>query len=284
MVGSGMRTYGVVDMHVHLHPDRLGRAIARHFVEQQGWTMLHSFDPVAVVDTLRTQGVERFCFFSYAHKPGMARSLNRWLAETASRFPGAIPLGTVHIDDTDLAETIAEALDVLGLAGFKFHLSVQRFAADAPRLFPLYERAEDEGRVLVFHAGTAPYRDPFTGIGSFRRVMERFPRLRASVAHLGQFDAEAFLELTGAFPHLYVDTSMALAPSAQRWMGSAAHVVPTELLLRHHERILFGSDFPMIPYPYEEELSWADDRALPADVQQKIFRDNALRFLGARAT
>ena len=40
----------------------------------------------------------------------------------------------------------------------------------------------------------------------------------------------------------------------------------------------------MIPYPYEEELSWADERALPTDVQRKIFRDNALRFLGARAT
>jgi len=279
-----MRTFGVVDMHVHLHPERLGRAIQRVFVEEHGWSMVHSFDPVAVVDALRTHGVERFCFFSYAHKPGMARSLNGWIAETASRFPEAIPLGTVHVDDGDLAEATAEALDGLGLAGFKFHLSVQRFAADDPRLFPLYERAEDEGRVLVFHAGTAPYRDPFTGIGSFRRVLERFPRLRASVAHLGHFEIDAFLELTGAFPHLYVDTSMALARSAQQWMGTAAHVVPTELLLRHHERILFGSDFPMIPYPYEDELSWADERELPEDVQRKIFRDNAFRFLGARAT
>jgi predicted TIM-barrel fold metal-dependent hydrolase len=279
-----MRAYGVIDMHVHLHPDRLGRAIQRVFAEEHDWTMPHSFDPDAVVDALRAHGVERFCFFSYAHKAGMARALNRWIAETASRFPEAIPLGTVHVDDTDLAEATAEALDDLGLAGFKFHLSVQRFSAHDPRLFPLYERAESEGRVLVFHAGTSPYRDAFTGIAAFRRVMERFPRLRASVAHLGQFETGAFLQLTEAFPHLYVDTSMALARSAQRYMGTEAHVVPTALLLRHHERILFGSDFPLIPYPYEDELGWADERAIPEDVQRKIFRDNAVRFLGSRAT
>ncbi|MBI1733920.1 MAG: amidohydrolase [Candidatus Rokubacteria bacterium] len=275
-----MRDYGVVDMHVHLHPDRLGRAIRDVFAEQQDWRALHSFEATAVVDALRAHGVERFCFFSYAHKAGMARALNRWIAEAAARFPGAIPLGTVHVDDPDLTDATAEALDDLGLAGFKFHISVQRFSPDDPRLFGLYERAEAEGRVLVFHAGTAPYRDRFTGIVPFRRVMERFPRLRASVAHLGLFDTEAFLALTDAFPHLYVDTSMALAPAAQPYMGTEAHVVPTPLVLRYHERILFGSDFPVIPYPYDDELSWADERGIPDDVQRKIFRENALRFLG----
>lgn len=279
-----MLARGVIDMHVHLHPDRLGQAIRRVFVEEHDWRMLHSFDPAAVVEALHAHGVERFCFFSYAHKAGMARALNGWIAETAARFPEAIPLGTLHVEDADLAEATAEALDDLGLAGFKFHLSVQRFHPDDPRLFPLYERAEAEGRVLVFHAGTAPYRDPFTGIASFRRVMERFPRLRASVAHLGLLEAEEFLALTDAFPHLYVDTSMALAAAARPHMGTEKHVVPTALLLRHHERILFGSDFPLIPYPYEDELRWADERALPANVQRKIFRDNALRFLGSRLT
>lgn len=269
-------------MHVHLHPDRLGRAIRDLFATQHDWHAMHPFEASAAVDVLRAHGVERFCFFSYAHKAGMARALNRWIAETAARFPGSIPLGTVHVDDADLAEATTEALDDLGLAGFKFHMSVQKFSPDDPRLFALYERAEAEGRVLVFHTGTAPYRDRFTGIEPFRRVMERFPRLRASVAHLGLFDTEAFLEMTAMFPHLYVDTSMALAPAAAPHMGTEAHVVPTALLLRHHERILFGSDFPVIPYPYEDELSWADARGIPDDVQRKIFRENALRFLGGR--
>jgi predicted TIM-barrel fold metal-dependent hydrolase len=50
--------------------------------------------------------------------------------------------------------------------------------------------------------------------------------------------------------------------------------------VRHQDRILFGSDFPLIPYDYEEERRWALDRGLSETVRQKIFRANALRFLG----
>lgn len=267
-------------MHVHLHPERLAGAIQRHFAERD-WVNVHPFTPEAsVVDTLRAHGVERFCFFTYAHRVGLARSLNRWVAETATRFSGAIPLGTVHAGDADLADVVREALEDLGLAGFKLHLSVQRFPADDARLFPLYERVEAEGRRLVVHAGTAPYRDAYTGFDAFRRVMERFPRLRACVAHMGAFDSERFLALTEEFSDLYLDTSMALSPLARPWIGTRSETIATEQLLRHQDRILFGSDFPLLPYDYEEERRWAWERGLPDEVRRKIFHDNAVRFLG----
>jgi uncharacterized protein len=267
------------DVHVHLHPERLAVAIQRHFA-RDGWTPAHSWAPDDVADTLRQRGVDRFCFFSYAHRPGMARDLNRWVAETAARLPGAIPLGTLHPDDGDLVDVAGEALGDLRLAGFKFHHSVQRFHADDERLFPVYERAEAEGRVFVLHAGTLPYRDPFTGVGPVRRVLERFPRLRVCIAHMGCFEHEAFLALSAAYEHVYLDTTMALAPIASRYVGGDAAAITNEQLLRHQDRILFGSDFPLIPYDYDEERRWAIDRGLPEQVRAKIFHTNALRFLG----
>jgi predicted TIM-barrel fold metal-dependent hydrolase len=270
------------DVHVHLHPGRLGEAIQRHFA-REGWMPTHSWAPEDVAAALRSHGVERFCFFSYAHKPGMARDLNRWVAETAARLPGAVPLGTLHADDADLVKVADEALDAHGLAGFKFHCSVQRFAADDRRLFPVYERAEAEGRVFVLHAGTLPYRDQFTGVAHFRRVMERFPRLRVCVAHMGCFEHEAFLPLTDAYEHLYLDTTMAMAPIAARYVGGDPVNITTDQIVRHQDRILFGSDYPLIPYDYEEERRWAVDRGLPEAVRRKIFYANALRFLGLEA-
>jgi predicted TIM-barrel fold metal-dependent hydrolase len=210
----------------------------------------------------------------------MARELNRWVAETAARLPGAIPLGTLHPDDPDLVATAHEALDDFGLAGFKFHHSVQRFHADDERLFPVYERAEAEGLVFVLHAGTLPYRDEFTGLAQVRRVLERFPRLRVCVAHMGCFEHAGFLALSAAHEHVYLDTTMALAPIARRYVGGDPAAITTEQILRHQDRILFGSDFPLIPYDYDEERRWALDRGLPADVCRKIFYANALRFLG----
>ncbi len=269
-----------VDVHVHLHPERLARAIERHFAEHDRWVNVHPFDPDQVAATLRARDVSRFCFFSYAHKPGIARALNEWTAKTASRLPAAIPLGTVHAADPDAVAVVAEALDDLGLRGIKLHHSVQRFPPDDARLFPVYERLTAADAVLMTHAGTLPYRDAHTGADRLRAVMRRFPRLRVCVAHMGRFEHEQALAMTEEFEHLYVDTTMALSPLATPYVGGDPADITTEQLLRHQDKILFGSDFPLIPYDYAEEHRFADDRQLPDPVQRKIFHDNAVRFLG----
>ena len=267
-----------IDVHVHLHPERLARAISEVFA-REGWHAAHAWDPREVGDTLAAHGVTRFCFFSYAHKPGIARELNVWLAETAKALPAGIPVGTVHAGDADVVAVADEAMDA-GLAGFKFHLSVQRFRADDARLMPFYARVAERGRFLIVHAGTMPYRDAFTGLEGFRAVMRRFPRLRVIVAHLGAFDTEGFLAMTEEFPNLYLDTTMALTPLSDRYLGGDADAIPTEWLLRYQDRLMLGSDFPLIPYPYEEERSFVARRALPDAVARKILHDNAARFLG----
>jgi predicted TIM-barrel fold metal-dependent hydrolase len=267
-----------IDVHVHLHPPRLAAAIDRHFA-RDGWAAAHPFDPGKVAATLAERGVERFCFFSYAHKPGMARELNRWVAETAAALPAAVGLGTLHPDDPDVDAIAAEATGALGLRGFKFHHSVQRFHVDDERLWGVYARAEAAGHILVLHVGTMPYRDPFTGVARFRRLLARFPRLTVIVAHMGAFESDAFLALLDGHPSLYVDTTMALAPAASPYVGCDPRAIGDDLLVRYQDRILFGSDFPLIPYDYEEERRWAWDRALPDAVRRKIFHDNAARLL-----
>ena len=99
------------------------------------------------------------------------------------------------------------------------------------------------------------------------------------VAHMGAFESDAFLALLDDHPNLYVDTTMALAPAAQRYVGADPAVITDAALIRYQDRILFGSDFPLIPYDYEEERRWAWDRSLPDAVRRKIFHDNAARLL-----
>ena len=268
-----------IDAHVHLHPPRLARAIERWFADH-GWTSGHPFEPAAVADALAARGVHRFCFFSYAHKPGMARELNRWLGAQALRMPQAIALGTLHPDDPDLDEVASEATGQLGLRGFKFHHSVQRFHVDDERLFPVYERAEAAGHVFVLHVGTMPYRDAFTGVERFAGLMARFPRLRVCVAHMGAFQSAEFLALLSRYPHLYVDTTMAMTPLATAYVGADPAAVSDADLRQWQDRVLFGSDFPLVPYDYDEERRWAWERGLDESVRRKIFHDNALRFFG----
>src|SRR6266540_714150 len=138
-----------IDIHTHLHPDWLARAIRRWFAERSNWKLEYPSDPEWVAAFLEERGVERFVFFSYAHKLGIAREINAWLHATARRLPAGIALGTLHPDDSDMLETAERALDEYGFPGFKFHINVQRFYPDDPRVLPVYERLLARGRFLL---------------------------------------------------------------------------------------------------------------------------------------
>ena len=75
-----------IDIHTHLHPPWLWKAIRRWFAGRPGWDFRYGTEPEWVARFLADRGVERFVFFSYAHKPGLARELNAWLHETARRL------------------------------------------------------------------------------------------------------------------------------------------------------------------------------------------------------
>lgn len=271
-----------IDAHTHLHPDWLFRAIRRWFAEHSDWKLTYPTEPDRVAAFLREHGVERFVYFSYAHKPGIAREINRWLYAAAQRLPDGIPLGTVHAGDEDPVAIADEALTTYGFRGLKLHIPVQRFPPDDPRMLPIYERLVALDRVLMIHvAGVAgvPASAESVGVARFVGVLERFPELRACVCHMGAPETSACFELLDRYPNLYLDTTMAMSERGLRSLGLEAAPVARELLLRWQDRIVFGSDFPNLPYDYEQERRWAWERELPLDVCRKMFNTNARIFL-----
>jgi len=275
--------FSYIDAHTHLHPDWLSRAIRRWFAEHSEWKLAYPTEPESVAQFLREHGVERFVYFSYAHKPGIAREINRWLWETATRLRDGIPLGTVHAADADPGAVADEALSSYGFRGLKLHIQVQRFYPDDRRLLPVYERLARLDRVLVIHVGNligAPGASEYTRLERFARVLERFPELRAVICHMGAPDTAACFGLMAKYPRLYLDTTMTMCEAGLRSLGCEPVAASNQLLIRWQDRILFGSDFPNIPYDYEEERRWAWERDLPPEVCQKIFNTNARRLLG----
>lgn len=272
-----------IDAHTHLHPDWLFRAIRRWFAESSDWKLTYPTDPERVAAFLRARGVERFVYFSYAHKPGIAREINRWLRATARTLPDGIPLGTVHPGDADPVGIVEEALTGFGFRGLKLHIQVQRFRPDDPRMLPIYARLVELDRVLVIHvAGAvgAPAATEYVGVERFAPVLERFPDLRVAICHMGAPETGLCVQLLERYPRVFLDTTMAMSERGLRSLGYDAVPVSRELLLRWQDRILFGSDFPNLPYDYEEERRWAWDRELPLEVCRKVFNANARVFLG----
>ncbi|MHB9286465.1 amidohydrolase family protein [Halobacteriales archaeon Cl-PHB] len=272
---------GVVDAHVHLMPDRLMTAIREALGTEAGWSFAHPTDRDAMEEVLVDAGVEQYFALPYAHRPGIAEDLNAWVCEAAGDSSRAIPFGTVHAGDDDVGAIVQRAVDG-GARGLKFQLPVQGFAADDPRLHPAYEVAAANDLPIVFHAGTAPmFRDdPSVGIERFRSYLESFPEIRACAAHMGTYEEGAFLDLAGTHDNVFLDTTFAMSSVATEFMDFDPASIPDDALVDLSDSIMYGSDYPNIPYPYDREREHLLGRDLPDAVLEDLFSRTARRFLG----
>lgn len=263
----------VIDVHTHLHPPRLFAAIRTWFAERSTWRLEHPTEPAEVAAALRAHGVERFIFCSYAHRPGMARSLNAWLAQTSRNLGGyGLALATLHPDDPGYLDDLRSAL-ADGCIGLKLHEDVQRLHLDDERLTPVFTALEPRGFVLV-HVGPTPWRTDPGSVQRVERVLRRHPQLPFVVAHMGYPDAAAYLSLMQSHSNLYLDTTMGFA--AKSPMRSSVDI---SVLEQRAGRIVYGTDYPNIGYEYEGELSALRSMGLGDDALRKITRDNALRLI-----
>jgi len=272
---------GVIDAHVHLMPDRLMAAIREALTDAAGWAFEHPTDRAAIEATLVDAGVERYVALPYAHRPGVAAELNAWVCEAAAESQRAIPFATVHAGDDDVGGVVEQAFEQ-GARGLKFQLPVQGFPADDPRLDPAYEAAAARDAPVVLHAGTAPMfeDDPNVGVEHFRSFLASFPEIRVCAAHMGTYEVGEFLGLAREHGSVFLDTTFAMSAVAERYMDFDPSTVPDATLVELSGSIMYGSDYPNIPYPYEEERAHLLGRDLPVDVQRDVFSRTARRFLG----
>lgn len=265
----------MIDFHVHFFPERVFRRIWEVF-DTTYWPVKYHLHGAELVECLKEKGVERFTTLVYAHKPGMAEGLNEFVAEWAAREPALIPFGTVYSGDESPVATARRCFEEYGFIGLKLQPAVSREMVDDPRLFPVYEQMEAQGRIVLAHAGSGPQGWMQEGHERVRRVLEQFPNLTFVAAHCGAAEFSEFSALAEEYPKLYFDTAMISVPCEQ-FPGNCPG---REFYLRHADRILFGSDFPNIPYAYEVQIEGVRGLGLGAEVEEKIFRENAIRLLG----
>lgn len=269
----------VVDAHVHLFPDGVFEAVWRWF-EQYGWPIRYKLHTPQVVSFLLSRGVHRVVALHYAHKPGMARFLNAYVAEVARAEPRVLGLATVLPGEEGAAEILAEAF-AAGLKGVKLHCHVQCFAPDAPALHEVYAACARAGRPLVMHAGREPaspqYKCDVHALCSaerVERVLKDHPTLELCIPHLGADEFDAYERLLERHDNLWLDTTMAVA-------GYFPIPLPVRLLRVRPERILYGTDFPNLPYAWDRELKQLLALKLGDEVEAGILGQNALGLFRA---
>ncbi|MEU5565389.1 amidohydrolase family protein [Micromonospora musae] len=249
---------GLADVHVHFLPPRLLRRVWAYFdaagpLVGTEWPIRYRWSDAERVAHLRRLGVLAFSALAYAHRPGMAADLNRWTLDFARATPGCLPSAT-FFPEPDAARYVGEAL-AAGARVFKVHFQVGGFAPTDPALDDVWGLLADAGVPVVVHAGHAPVGTAHTGPEPFAALLARHPALTAVVAHLGAPDYRAFLDLATEYEGVRLDTTMAFTSFFDRFVSFPPEELPRLRELGLAGKVLLGSDFPNIPYPYAEQLA-----------------------------
>ncbi len=267
----------MIDIHVHFFPPSLFQAIWRYFeTPSHGlWKVKYKIHGEELVNELIGYGVKRITTLVYAHKPGLADYLNDFVYESASRYPELIPFGTVFAGDgrcEKVAKTIFEQYEFIGI---KLHPFVSNEQVDDKRFFPVYEIMEVLGKILVTHTGSVPSYQRTDGASRLGNVLNKFPRLKVIVAHCGAFEYGDYRSLVKDFEFVYFDTAMNCIHNEL----FSNNCPGRHFFIEHQDRILFGSDFPNLPYEYSYQVEAIKRLKLGKSIERKIFNDNAMKLL-----
>jgi uncharacterized protein len=207
---------------------------------------------------------------------------NELVAQACREHPEAF-VGFGSVDPLKGERAVDELAGIveMGLKGVKLHPSLQAFAPDDERHWPLYERCEELGLVLLFHTGTSGIGAGQPGGQGIRldyarpirldAVAASFPDLKIIAAHFGYPWHMELLAMALHKSNLLIDIS-----------GWAPRYIPAEVIRdmkgRLQDQFLFGSDYPFIqPKRCLDELSGL---GLPEAVLQKVLLGNGSKLFG----
>jgi uncharacterized protein len=275
---TGLGLPGLADVHTHFLPSRMERRVWAHFDEGspligREWPIHYRDSAENRIKTLQDLGVRMFSALAYAHRPDMAASLNDWTLDFAARTPGCLRSATFFPEPSAPAYT-AGALD-RGTQIFKLHLQVGGFDPRDPLLDEVWGQLASAGTPIVVHAGSGPVANGFTGPGPIGDVLARHPRLAVVVAHAGAPEYAGFLDLASAYPRVCLDTTMAFTDFFEQMAPFPAGLRPRLRDLGLDGRVLLGSDFPTIPYPYAHQLESLERLNLGDDWLRAVCWTNA---------
>lgn len=232
------------------------RKVWAYFDEAQthygaGWPVAYRLPVEQRLEVLTALGVRAFPTLPYPHKPGMAGWLNEWSAEFAQRDPRILRSAT-FFPEPGVEAYVSRALEQ-GARVFKVHLQVGDYDPRDPVLDPVWGLLAETGVPIVTHCGSRPIPGTFTGADPIAEVLARHPRLCLVIAHMGMHEYGAHLDLAAAYERVFLDTTMFATAFTEVFAPFDRTLLPR--LADLGDRILLGSDFPSIPYPYATQLA-----------------------------
>ena len=253
----------ILDFHTHVFPDNVEEK-AVSFLEDYYHIPIKNKATINELDkSMNKAGVTKAVIHATATKSSQVRNINNWISTLIS--DKYIGFGSIHPEYENINEELERMKD-LGLKGVKLHPDFQHYYIDEDKMCNVYDKIGGKFPILI-HMG-----DENTDYSRPKRlsnVLKMFPNVTFIAAHLGGYSKwdEVMTSLVGK--NLYFDTSSAL------W-ALDAHVA-TEIIYKHGvEKILFGTDYPIMSH--EDELKLFMKLKLNEEDRVKILWKNGMKI------
>jgi predicted TIM-barrel fold metal-dependent hydrolase len=275
----------IIDFHVHIW--------------EEG-TPFHQGSPDDYVKKMDLLGIDKMCILGvdqgkhdekYNKRPSQVRLAafekkfghkttmpNKFVYDFVKVHPDRlVGFGSLHPDsDYNLVDEFERCVNDYGFKGIKLY-PLSGLYPDDERMFPVYEKAEQYGSVVLFHSGVKDcssmklkYDDPIF----IDNLASEFPELKIVIAHVGYpwvdkaiqisfCNANVFLEISG----LLTFEAFTNAPIIE---DTLTKIVKYAIV---NEKTIFGSDGPRPTEKYLQVLKEAE--YIPADDKKRILGETA---------
>jgi hypothetical protein len=277
----------IVDFHTHIFPVEICRDRQCYFPDEPAFRLLYDQPKArlvtadALIAAMDQDGVSRSVVFGFPWRhPDLARRNNDAVLEAVARHPRRLT-GFCCLDvSTPGAATEVDRCLRAGLSGvgeLAFYTGGIDTAA-LEQLGPIMELARHFDVPLLLHANEPvghvyPGKAPMT-LRQLYDLVRRFPENRIVLAHWGGgllFYGLLRKEVKAALANVWFDTAASPFLYDPEIYAVAVRIVGAE-------RILFGSDFPLLP-PRRGVRDIAA-AGLPPEAQRRILGENAMTLLG----
>ena len=235
----------------------------------------------------------------------VSRFLNDHIAELVATYPkNYIGLGTVPMQDTEVAIQELERLKEIGLVGIQIGSNINDENLNEDRFFPIFQACERLGLAVLVHPWNMMgqkhmqrYWLPWlVGMPAettraicsmiFGGVFERLPKLRVNFAHAGG----SFFATIGRIKHGFdcrpdlVAIDNDIDPRkyiGKFWVDSITHdplMLEYILKIQGSDKITLGSDYPF-PLGDLEIGKFIEDMNVDSQVKEDIFYRATLAWL-----
>ncbi len=268
-----------IDFHVHLgvytfhHPwvtEWMKQSIPVGYEEY----LARYNDPGAFEELLSAEGIDYACILAELSHVTTGLCTNEQVRIFCQGRSRLLPFCDVnpHLY-TDLGSELRRKVEDEGFRGVKLYPTYQHYYLNDPRIYPLYQDAQDLGIPVLIHTGSSVFKGSRLKYGDplhLDDVAVDFPGLNLVMAHAGRgfwYDHAYFLSKLHA--NVYMELSGLPPAKLMSYFPELA---------RNTDKTIFGSDWPGMP-SIRRNMDAIAGLPLPAEGVEKILGGNAARLL-----